>query len=386
VAHIRSVPRKGGGGSFEVRWRAAGRFRQRTVHTREEADELLAELTRQRVGKPAPGPGDGLMRLDEVAEASLRASATRLRARTVEGYQQSYRNHIYPTLGARPITAIAPGEIDDWLTGLASQGLASASVHNHFVALSRVFAYAKRRGLLETNPCEHADLPEPDDHYTATILTPAQIDRLADHLDRTPPYGLIVRLVGYTGLRAGELEGLEVGDIDLGSGVPGSGVLHVRRSISHVHGERLVGPPKSTRSTREVPLRRTLVEQLETVLADHPFRGEPEQPLWPGRTRGSHPHPSYRSPFSYSTFFDNHFKPALADVGLPEVRFHDLRHSAAALWLTAGVSPYKVSRWLGHANIAITDRLYGHLIPDDHARDLALIETYIDHLTASDAT
>jgi hypothetical protein len=54
-------------------------------------------------------------------------------------------------------------------------------------------------------------------------------------------------------------------------------------------------------------------------------------------------------------------------------------------WLTAGISPYKVSRWLGHANIAITHRLYGHLIPDDHARDLPLIEDYLDHLTSPHA-
>jgi integrase len=186
----------------------------------------------------------------------------------------------------------------------------------------------------------------------------------------------MVRLVDYTGLRGGELEGLQVGDIDLAHGT-----LHVRRSITHVHGERLETPPKSTRSTREVPLRRTLVEGLDSALALHPFPSDTGYPLWPGRTRGSHPHPSYRNTFSYATFFENHFKPALAELGLPDIRFHDLRHSAAALWLTAGISPYKVSRWLGHANITITDRLYGHLIPDDHARDLTLIEDYIDHLT-----
>lgn len=377
MAHIRSVPRKDGGESFEVRWRVAGTFRQRTFHTREEADELLAELTRQRLGKPAARPSEGPLRLDVVAEASLRASAVRLRERTVEGYRQSYQNHIYPVLGDRLITTITPADVDDWLTDLARLGLSPASVHNHFVALSRVFTYAKRRGIVESNPCEHTELPEPVDLFEATVLSPAQIDLLADHLDHTPPYGLIVRLVGYTGLRAGEMEGLQVGDIDLVHAM-----LHVERSISHVHGERLVTSPKSNRSTRAVPLRHTLADRLTKELANHPFPRQPNHALWPGRTRGNHPRPSYRNGFAYSTFYDNHFKPALTELGLPDIRFHDLRHSAAALWLTAGVSPYKVSRWLGHANIAITDRLYGHLLPDDHSRDLALIESYIHELSS----
>ncbi|MFT4262469.1 MAG: tyrosine-type recombinase/integrase [Nocardioides sp.] len=111
----------------------------------------------------------------------------------------------------------------------------------------------------------------------------------------------------------------------------------------------------------------------------------PDAPLWPGRTRGNRPRPTYERAFAYNTFYDNHFKPALTELGLPDIRFHDLRHSAAALWLTAGISPYKVSRWLGHANIAITDRLYGHLVPDDSSRDLAVIESYIQGRTAPTA-
>lgn len=45
------------------------------------------------------------------------------------------------------------------------------------------------------------------------------------------------------------------------------------------------------------------------------------------------------------------------------MRFHDLRHTAASLWLAAGYSPSEVSRWLGHANVSITDSVYSHLYP-----------------------
>lgn len=67
-----------------------------------------------------------------------------------------------------------------------------------------------------------------------------------------------------------------------------------------------------------------------------------------------------------ASFRRNYFKPALALAKLPPMRVHDLRHTAASLWLTAGFSPFQVSRWLGHA----TDTVYSHLYPTDYARQI----------------
>ena len=58
------------------------------------------------------------------------------------------------------------------------------------------------------------------------------------------------------------------------------------------------------------------------------------------------------------------FRPLLKKVGLPLIRFHDLRHTAATLLLLAGVHPKVVSEMLGHASIAITLDLYSHVLPD----------------------
>lgn len=55
---------------------------------------------------------------------------------------------------------------------------------------------------------------------------------------------------------------------------------------------------------------------------------------------------------------------------------HDLRHTAASLWLAAGFPPYQVSRWLGHANVVTTDTVYSHLYPIDYTSHVARFEAF----------
>ena len=60
---------------------------------------------------------------------------------------------------------------------------------------------------------------------------------------------------------------------------------------------------------------------------------------------------------------DKHWKPLLRRAGLPDVRFHDLRHTCATLLLTKAVHPKIVSEMLGHSSVSITPDTYSHLIP-----------------------
>jgi integrase len=58
------------------------------------------------------------------------------------------------------------------------------------------------------------------------------------------------------------------------------------------------------------------------------------------------------------------------------MRFHDLRHTAASLWLAAGFQPFQVSRWLGHASLELVGRVYGHLYPSDYTAELDRFEAF----------
>lgn len=114
------------------------------------------------------------------------------------------------------------------------------------------------------------------------------------------------------------------------------------------------GTPKSRRSARDVPLLdRKLIADLKRLKMQHPHSGDPDALFWPGRTPGSH-RVDYDRVWDVATFRRNYFKPALTRADLPAIRVHDLRHTAASLWLAAGFPPYQVSRWLGHASVVTT--------------------------------
>lgn len=125
--------------------------------------------------------------------------------------------------------------------------------------------------------------------------------------------------------------------------------------MAEVTGHGLVyGPPK-TYERRGVPIPRTLAEELGAHLARRPHQPEDFVFTAPGG-----------GPLRHHNFYRRHFKPALAAAGLPErVRFHDMRHTCAALLINADppAHPLAVMKRLGHSSITVTYNTYGHLFP-----------------------
>jgi integrase len=73
------------------------------------------------------------------------------------------------------------------------------------------------------------------------------------------------------------------------------------------------------------------------------------------------------------------FEPLLAKAGLPDIRFHDLRHTAATLLLSRAVHPKVVSEMLGHADISITLRVYAHVTPHMQQAAVAVMDALFYH-------
>jgi integrase len=202
------------------------------------------------------------------------------------------------------------------------------------------------------------------------FLTSEQIERLAGQF--AAPYGVLVRFTAYTGLRASEVAGLNVGDIDCLHAR-----LYVRRTRQRVNGAIVEHTPKSG-SARVVPLPLWLRDDLVTYLEAHPNRGDPGAPLWPGRSPAAQ-HGGLRGaldwarPFEHAVFYRRMWKPALEGAHLSAVRFHDLRHTYASLMAREGVPPYRVAKYLGHQDATVTLKVYTHLWDDDASADAALL-------------
>lgn len=380
MAHVRQIERATGA-AYEVRWRQNGKFKQRTFKVKREAERFALRVEDEvGQGRSTDVYVKRSKTVRDVVEASMAASEKRLKPRTFTSYRQSYDNHVLPALGARRVATITSQDVEQWIASLVGKGLSAATVRNNFVALTKAMKYAARHGLIVRNPCEGAQLPADaaGSEFVAQILTPQQVSALASELDNAAPYGLMVRFAAYTGLRAGEIAGLRVRDVNLLRRH-----IEVRQTLQRVKGGWVIGKPKSKRSTRDVPiLRSDLLADLEAHVAAHPRRGEPDAPLWPGRVAGSH-ELDYARTFDHQSFYRWYYKPALRAAGLPNIRFHDLRHTAASVWLAAGREPYKVSRWLGHASLATTDTIYSHLYPSDYAEDVAALDAFVAKFESS---
>lgn len=373
MAHVREIPRSNGKTAYEVRWREGTKFRQKTFTVKRDAERFaVKQQDSLDQGIESASPQSLKMTVDEVVKAVLAAEQHRLKPRTYDSYAKLYAARIHNEFGHRPIRSLRRTEVQAWINRLTTEGLSPGTVRHHYIALQKLCKWATRERIIETDPCAHVGLPKPRPKTDYPILTPAQINAVAAQLANIPPYGLLVRFAAHTGLRLGELAGLRVGDVRLAERR-----VFVRQTAQRIKDKGWVfGTPKSDRSTREVPLLDSdLIDDLDSYLKRHPKREDPEALIWPGRAPGSR-EPDYDRVLDGSTFLRNHFDPAVKRAGLPKMRVHDLRHTAASIWLAAGVFPYEVSRWLGHASVTTTDAIYTHLYPSNYGEHKAKFEAY----------
>jgi Phage integrase family len=162
-----------------------------------------------------------------------------------------------------------------------------------------------------------------------------------------PAYGLLVRLAAWSGLRAGEIAALRVRRFDRRAGR-----FEVAESVQEIHGALVYGPPK-TYARRAVDLPMELASELAAHLDGRDC--DPEALILTAPGGG---------PLRHHNFYKRFFKPAVLRAGLdPRTRFHDMRHTAAALMIAEGAHLLAVKERLGHSTIQVTADRYGHLFP-----------------------
>jgi integrase len=240
--------------------------------------------------------------------------------------------------------------------------LSASSVENYCTPLAGVLAFAVRRGYVGSNPflaLTNDDRPEKRDVEPAHEWDDSEINALveASELLAAKPqsqydYSLLIRTAVFTGLRLGELLGLQWGDLDFEEGV-----LHVRRQATRT-GE--LAPPKTKKGVRRVPLEPDLVKRLRLhrLASKHSQEGDLVFPAQSGR------------PLSHRNVQRRAFEPARDLAELPKtVTFHDLRHAFASLAAHRGVPVNVLSEVMGHSDVGVTQKVYMHLYGREQAED-----------------
>lgn len=340
-------------GSISLGVDSEGMRCRKTVYgkTRKEVAEKLALLVVQRVTDPdslAPqpqpsGPSFGAFArqwLDEVAIHELRP-------KTHDAYQWVFTKHIEKRLGDLAVGAVDKATLQGFYAALDCSGVTHPVKEMCHRTLKAAFKHAVALGLIATNPSEVVGIKRKiiksistlDENDVARFLRVAADDRL---------YALYVMAIG-TALRQGEMLGLLWTNVDLDAKL-----LSVKHTLVNVNGKLGLGEPKSKSGRRAV----TLPEFVVLALIEHKAR----------MLKEGHDVPwvfcdSRGGPIHKSNLLRRSFKPLLKKAGLPEIRFHDLRHTAATLLLGKGVHPKIVQERLGHSSITLTLDTYSHVMP-----------------------
>jgi integrase len=337
---------------YRVRYRdPAGRERAKSFARKVDAERFLRHVEADLVRGQWVDPDHGRTTVGELAERWFATTAT-LKPKTREDYRSLLDNHILTAFGQRPVVSIDTLAIRGWLAGLVGGGLSPSRAKHAYYVLFAVLEAAIQAGALLRNPAAGIRVPR-SHRREMRFLSAVEVERLAEAI--VPPYGLLVRFAAYTGLRAGELVALRVGRLDLLRGT-----VRVVESASEVGGRLVFGSTK-TYAERTVRLPRFLRDDLAVHLAGRPR--DPDGFVFTAAKGG---------PLRHNNFYQRIFCPALARAGLPaQVRFHDLRHTCAALLIAQGAHPKAIQAHLGHSSIQVTMDRYGHLFPEalEHLAD-----------------
>jgi len=336
--------------SGAVRYRARVKSHGRYIATRvfeRKADAVAWEQDqrrRLRLGEWID-PRRGQVPLSLVA-ADWLGSRGSVKRRTRESDEAAWRNYIAPRFGNWPVASITAAEVSGWVGSLVVRGLAPSTATRALATLRSVLAFAVADGRVQHNVAAVVRTPTSGRvRREGQVLTIEELRALTQACKGR--YRDVVPMLALAGLRWGELAGLQVGDR---VSVPGPG-LRLRRTVlaSGGGGALYVDTLKNNRP-RTVPLVLELVPVVDRWSAGK----APDAWLFDAPQGG----PLWESNWKRSVGWNA----ATSAVGVPGFRVHDLRHTAASVWLAAGADPKVVQRVLGHATAAMTMDLYGHMI------------------------
>lgn len=346
-----SRPRKRADGRWEARYwvdTPTGRKR-RSVYgsSRKECTDNLAEAMSAKEEAPMVVPTN--LTLGEFLNQHLEATKETLKKRTWEGHEETVRVHLVPMLGHLKLKDLSRERVQSLYTTKCAEGLSPGTVRRIHAVLSAALSRAVRWRLVPYNVCKEADPPRAE--YSE--IRPFNQDEARAFLVAAEGerHHALYCLALTTGMRRGELLGLPWRNIDLDQRV-----LHVRRALITGRGSPTFTSPKTAKSRRSIALTTKAVDALEhhrERQREAGFSVEDDALVFTS-TKGT-PINTSRLRLAFKAF--------LVRAGLPDIRFHDLRHTCATLLFSKGVHPKVVQELLGHATVNITLDTYSHVLP-----------------------
>jgi integrase len=277
-----------------------------------------------------------------------------VRTSTYERHEQIVRLHLKPAIGRVKLSKLTPAHLQGLYRDKLDSRLSPATVQKIHAVLHKALAQALKWNMIPRNAADAVKAPRPAPEEMHP-LSPDEARRLIEAVSGDKLEALYVLAV-QTGMRQGELLALKWEDVDLNEGV-----IHIRHTLARSRGRITLGEPKTRGSRRPVHLTDMAVAALKTHLERQLEEIERLGDLY--RDNGLVFTSGVGTLINPTNLRRRSFAPLLQRAGLPQVRFHDLRHTCATLLFSKGAHPKHVQELLGHATVAITLDTYSHVIP-----------------------
>ena len=304
---------------------------------------------------------------------------------TLYHYRRSCELHIIPSLGKVRLDALNPAIIQKMYNSLQKppHSLAAKTIKDTHGVLHQAMQQAVDNGYIKTNPTNACKLPR----VQKKEIEPIEEAKLSEFLRAISghPHEYIYIITLFTGLREGEILGLTWDCIDFDRGL-----MTVKQQLRRQQikgGKYYISTPKN-RKKRIIALPDTVlntfrlqkqkIEQMKANAAE----------AWTSRPMIFSDTADKELPFdlvfrnesggllSYRTVYDC-FKRIVAKIGIPDARFHDLRHTYAVAAIQSGDDIKTIQENLGHATATFTLDIYGHVTEKMKRRSAERMESFI---------
>ena len=306
--------------------------------------------------------------VNEFMDSWITTIKTTRRKSTWTHYESLTRRYIKPALGNVRLLNLRSEQVQFFYNDLQERGVSIYTIDKIHTAFHAALEHALRLGMINRNPAHYVRPPKVTPKEMA-ILTDSQASAFLVTL-QGHRWEALFHLAIVTGARQMELLGLKWTDVDWLRKT-----LKIERQLERPGGNGVqFSSPKTKNGRRTIDLGKRSMEVLRTHYEKQQELRKAAGENWSENglifttNNGTPIHPR-------NLLRD--FKILLEDAGLPQIRFHDLRHTAASLMLNNGIPVIIVSRRLGHAKASITLDVYGHLIPSMGAEAAEMMDELV---------
>ncbi|MDR2004129.1 MAG: site-specific integrase [Prevotella sp.] len=302
------------------------------------------------------------MNFKEVSSEWIKYKEMFVKKSSMSAYVLLLENHLIPSFGSFE-KEIPENEVQEFVLDKIRTGLSKKTVGDMLIVLKMILKFGKKQKQFDYNPFEDIVFPTENVKKQLEVLTITQTNTLINYLrDNFSFRNLGILIAISTGIRIGEVCALQWDDIDIERGV-----LTVSKTIQRVYvidgdkrkTELILDEPKTSSSNREIPLSPDLmkiIKPLEKIVNQEYFVLTNDKKPTEPRT--------YR----------NYYLDVMAQLELPPLKFHGLRHSFATRCINANIDIKTVSVLLGHSNITTTLNVYTH--PDLEQKKSAISKLF----------